>query len=94
MKVEKATLKLFLTSGITVTVGNDEKVMDMEHNELDLYTLGSLIKQAIENKKNLEFVAEIKHPYKDEKGKMLEQEIKHYYNVPSDRISWFMIEEV
>lgn len=94
MKIEKATLKLFLTSGITVTVGSDEQVMDMEQKELDLYTLGGLIKSAIANKTNLEFVAKINHKYKDEKGKEKDQEVKHYYNVPSDRISWFMIEEV
>lgn len=94
MKIEKTTLKLFLTSGVTLTVGSDEEVMNMKNESLDLFSLSNLIDEVLKEKSKLEFVAVIKHKYKNEKGKEDEQEIKHYYNIPSDRISWYMIEEV
>ncbi len=94
MKLEKTSLKIFLTSGVTLTVSEDEKVMDMDEKEMDLFALSELIEDALENKSTLEFVAVINHPYVDEEDKEQNQEVKHYYNIPSERISWFMIEEV
>lgn len=94
MKIEKTTLKIFLTSGVTLTVGSDEKLFDTEEMQMDLVSLSTLIDEALDKKSRLEFTAIIKHPYKDEKGKEKNQEVKHYYNIPSERISWYMIEEV
>ena len=93
-KVKKSTLKLFLTSGVTLTVGEDEKITDVNGVELNLYALCDLINKVLTDKATLKFNAVLKHPYKDEKGKDKNQEVKHFYNIPSDRISWFMIEEV
>lgn len=95
MKVENTTLKIFLTSGVTLTVGADEKLellnQDVTQN---IYGLSAEIDACIADKRPLIFNAVIKHPYKDEKGKDKNQEIKHFYHIPHERISWFMIEEV
>lgn len=93
MKIEKNTLKIFLTSGITVTVGDDEHIL-VDDATLGLVSLGAEIENCIKTKSDLVFDAVIKHKYKDEKGKEKEQEIKHHYCIPSERISWYMIEEV
>lgn len=92
--IKKSTLKIFLTSGVTLTVGEDEEIKDMFDVEMDLFMLSTLIDEVLKKKSTLEFVAKIKHPYKDEKGKEKNQDVKHYYHIPSDRISWYIIEEV
>lgn len=95
MKITKTTLKIFLTSGVTLTVGDDEK-LDILNTDVapNIYGLSAEIDNCITEKRPLIFNAVIKHPYKDEKGKDKNQDIKHFYHIPHERISWFMIEEV
>lgn len=88
--IKETTLKIFLTSGITLTVSEKEKIHINGKDDLTLHELIEVIKYAISNKMMLEFMVEIDHKY-DEKKK---QKVKHYYNIPYDKISWFMIEEV
>lgn len=92
--IKKSTLKLFLTSGVTLTVGEDEVVTDVFGQQMDLFTLCDFIDNTIKDKVNLKFMAEIDHNYKDDDGEIKSQKIKHYYNIPFEKVSWFMIEEV
>lgn len=94
MKVENSSLKIFLTNGVTLTVKDDEEIKNIDNMEMDLVELSTLIENALEDKEPLEFWAKIKHPYKNEKGKEEIQEVEHYYYVPYEKISWYMIEEV
>lgn len=90
--VKKTTLKLFLTSGITLTVGEDEKIT-VNHEECDLSYLAEYIRECVLVKHMLEFTAVIDHTYVDgEETKV--QKVTHHYCIPVDKISWFMIEEV
>lgn len=91
--VKKTTLKLFLTSGITLTVGSDEEIYINGDGTYGLHDLADLVKICVETKAMLEFTAELKHEY-DELGEIKTQKVTHHYSIPSDRISWFMIEEV
>lgn len=94
-KVGKTTLKLFLTSGVTLTVGEDEKLELLNQDVAQtIYGLSVEIDDCIAQKRPLIFNAVLEHPYKDEKGKDKKQKVKHFYHIPCDRISWFMIEEV
>ena len=89
MKIEQTSLKLFLTNGVTLTVKDDEKIM-LANKEITLADLGELIESCMEDKEVLIFNVTMKHKYDDEKF----QEISHHYVIPSERISWYMIEEI
>lgn len=90
--VEKTTLKMFLTSGITLTVKEDEVIL-VNEEEYSLEDLGNEIARCVENKENLEFDCKIKHEYQDGE-EVKEQEVLHHYYVPCDKISWYMIESI
>lgn len=94
MKIENSSLKIFLTSGVTITVNDDEEIKNIDGAEMDLGNLATLINDALEDKEALEFCAKIKHPYKNEEGKEEVQKVKHYYYIPYEKISWYIIEEV
>ena len=94
MKVEQSSFKIFLTSGITLTVKSDELIQTIDGSEqLDLFSLNKLVEECIKNKKDIRFSIKMINTYDTEDGKE-EQNIYHYYHIPYDRISWFMIEEV
>ena len=79
MKVEKTSLKLFLTNGVTLTVNDDEEIKVRE-NKVDLDWLIDFIGNCIDKKQTIEFNVKINHKYNDDKNKEHIQEIKHYYN--------------
>lgn len=93
--IKETSLKIFLTSGVTLTVKENETIQYAELEEKpSLHELGVKINDSIKNKENVVFNVIIPHKYTNEKGKEKTQEVKHYYNIPYDRISWFMLEEV
>ena len=95
--VKETSLKIFLTSGITLTVKESEELKDTSGNNIDLCVLSNMIDDCLKHKETLNFIAIIKHEYevgcKGEES-IEEQYITHYYHVPYERISWYMIEEV
>ena len=91
--IDKSTLKLFLTTGVTLTVSADEVVTDVYGQIMDLFALYDFVNDAIRQKENIKFMAEIEHKYKEDE-EIKTQTIKHYYNIPCEKVSWFMIEEV
>lgn len=93
MKVEKTSLKLFLTNGVTLTVNDDEEIKVGE-SKVDLDWLIDFIGNCIDEKETIVFNVKINHKYKDDNNKEYSQEIKHYYNIPYEKISWYMLEEV
>lgn len=90
--VKESTLKIFLSNGITLTVKENETILirGQEESFAELY---DLIASAISNKNNVEFAVEIDHEYEDENKKKKHQKINHSYFIPSEKITWFMIEE-
>lgn len=74
-------LKIFLTSGLTITVKSDEKIVakDQVTNILGICDL-------IEKEKSLVKFSSV---LKDKEGK----KIVHHYFIPKERISWYLIEE-
>ena len=91
--IKEKTLKIFLSNGITLTVKGSEKIIINGIGGNTFKDLYELIGKAISDKKNVEFEVEIDHEYKDE-DETLHQNIKHKYFIPSEKITWFMIEEV
>lgn len=81
------SLKLFLTSGVTLTVNGDEDIF-IHDSEADVYELYEHVSQLMSEDFNepVEFTV---HLEDKEDNKYV-----HHYNVPVNRISWFMIEEV
>lgn len=84
-KIEETTFKLFLTSGITLTIKNSDEIVDGDFDKLLKY-----INNQIEAKEKIEFQVILKNKYDEDKI----QEVKHSYHIPYERISWYMIEEV
>ena len=74
-------LKIFLTSGLTITVKSDEKIVakDEVTNILGICDL-------IEKEKSLVKFSSV---LTDKDGK----KIVHHYFIPKERISWYLIEE-
>ncbi len=93
--VKENTLKIFLSNGITLTVKENEKIIIKGVGGNTFKDLYELISEAIKDKTNVEFEVEIDHEYKseDKTPKTLHQNIKHSYFIPSEKITWFMIEE-
>lgn len=94
--IENTTLKIFLTSGVTLTVSNREKII-IDKISATLDDLYDYIDTRLQEKHApIEFQVEIDHTYMSEEKtpKKLHQEVKHYYNIPYDKVSWFLIEEV
>lgn len=94
--IKEKTLKIFLSNGITLTVKGSEKIIIDGISGNTFKDLYELIGKAISDKKNVEFEVEIDHEYKseDKTPKTLHQNIRHKYFIPSEKITWFMIEEV
>ena len=91
--IKENTLKIFLSNGITLTVKENEKIF-IKGQEESFAELYELIATCISNKNNVEFSVEIDHEYEDENKKKKHQVVKHEYFIPSEKITWFMIEEV
>ena len=92
--IKDKSFKIFLSNGITLTVKGNEVITIGNvggHTFKDLY---DYIAKCIKNNVPVEFSVEIEHEYKDEKDKVKHQEIYHNYFIPSEKITWFMIEEV
>ncbi len=85
MEIKDSTLKIFLTSGVTLTKKFEDKIFDRNNKEIKIEDLVVEIERCINKEDTLVFIAEMKHE---------EQTVKHYYHIPHDRISWFMLEEV
>lgn len=94
--IKEKTLKIFLSNGITLTVKGDEKIVIKGIGGNTFKDLYELIEKAIKDKGNVEFEVEIDHEYKseDKTPKTLHQTVRHKYFIPSEKITWFMIEEV
>lgn len=90
--VKENSLKIFLSNGITLTVKENEKILihGQEESFAELY---ELIANGISNKTNIEFSVEIDHEYEDKDKEKKHQKINHNYFIPSEKITWFMIEE-
>lgn len=81
--VKESCCKIFLTSGITLTVS--EKSDIIIDNFVDIHLLMEHIKNCMEKKQIIEFKVVIKEDL---------QVVRHKYAIPYDRISWYMIEEI
>ena len=94
--IKEKTLKIFLSNGITLTVKGSEKIVIKGIGGNTFKDLYELIEKAIKDKSNVEFEVEIDHEYKseDKTPKTLHQTVRHKYFIPSEKITWFMIEEV
>lgn len=93
--VEKSSFKIFLTSGITLTINDGDKI-DLQRDDLENNFEGLIdwIEYCINHKVCIDFKVDLTHIYKNEKDKEKTQKIKHHYKIPYDKISWYMIEEV
>ena len=86
--IKNTSLKIFLSNVLTLTIKDGEKVM-YKDKEVSLKDVLVIISECIIKKEEIIFEVELKNEY-DKKT----QKVKHYYHIPSDRISWYMIEEV
>lgn len=72
-------LKLFLTSGLTLSVDNEDTI----HYEGRLVDVHELFEGIKKEKYMIEFNVELEH-----EGKL----VHHDYAIPHDRLSWAMVE--
>ena len=91
--IKEKTLKIFLSNGITLTVKGNEKIIINGIGGNTFKDLYELIEKAINDKTNVKFEVEIDHEYEENK-KSKHQNVRHKYFIPSEKITWFMIEEV
>ena len=91
--IKEKSFKIFLSNGITLTVKGNEKIIINGIGGNTFKDLYELIKKAINNKSNVEFEVEIDHEYEEDK-KSKHQTVRHKYFIPSEKITWYMIEEV
>ena len=91
--VKETSFKIFLSNGITLTVKSSEKIIINGIGGNTFRDLYELIEKAINNKTNVKFEVEIDHQYEENK-KSKHQTIRHKYFIPSEKITWYMIEEV
>lgn len=91
--IKEKTLKIFLSNGITLTVKGSEKIVINGIGGNTFKDLYELIEKAINDKTNVKFEVEIDHEYEENK-KSKHQNVRHKYFIPSEKITWFMIEEV
>lgn len=92
--IKNSSLKIFLSNGITLTVNANEKITFDGIGGRTFEELEKYIAECIATNTIVNFMAEIDHTYKDEKNKEKHQNIIHKYFIPSEKITWFMIEEV
>lgn len=91
--VKETSFKIFLSNGITLTVKSSEKIIINGIGGNTFRDLYELIEKAINNKTNVKFEVEIDHQYEENK-KSKHQTVRHKYFIPSEKITWYMIEEV
>ena len=91
--VKETSFKIFLSNGITLTVKSSEKIIINGIGGNTFRDLYELIEKAINNKTNVKFEVEIDHEYEENK-KSKHQVVRHKYFIPSEKITWYMIEEV
>ena len=91
--VKETSFKIFLSNGITLTVKSIEKIIINGIGGNTFKDLYELIEKAINNKTNVKFEVEIDHQYEENK-KSKHQTVRHKYFIPSEKITWYMIEEV
>lgn len=92
--IKDSSFKIFLSNGITLTVKVNENIIINNIGGNTFKDLYNYVKLKIQNNECVEFGVEIEHEYKDEKGKVKKQNINHKYFIPSEKITWYMIEEV
>lgn len=94
--IKEKSFKIFLSNGITLTVKGSEKIVINGIGGNTFKDLYDLIEKAINDKTNVKFEVEIDHEYKseDKTPKTLHQTVRHKYFIPSEKITWYMIEEV
>ena len=91
--IKEKSFKIFLSNGITLTVKSSEKIIINGIGGNTFRDLYELIEKAINNKTNVKFEVEIDHEYEENK-KSKHQTVRHKYFIPSEKITWYMIEEV
>ena len=91
--VKETSFKIFLSNGITLTVKSSEKIIINGIGGNTFRDLYELIEKAINNKTNVKFEVEIDNQYEENK-KSKHQTVRHKYFIPSEKITWYMIEEV
>ena len=91
--IKEKSFKIFLSNGITLTVKDSEKIVIKGIGGNTFKDLYDLIEKAIKDKGNVEFEVEIDHEYEENK-KSKHQTVRHKYFIPSEKITWYMIEEV
>lgn len=91
--IKEKSFKIFLSNGITLTVKGSEKIVINGIGGNTFKDLYDLIEKAINDKTNVKFEVEIDHQYEENK-KSKHQSVRHKYFIPSEKITWYMIEEV
>ena len=91
--IKEKSFKIFLSNGITLTVKDNEKIVINGIGGNTFKDLYDLIEKAINDKTNVKFEVEIDHEYEENK-KSKHQTVRHKYFIPSEKITWYMIEEV
>lgn len=91
--IKEKSFKIFLSNGITLTVKGSEKIVINGIGGNTFNDLYELIEKAINDKTNVKFEVEIDHQYEENK-KSKHQTVRHKYFIPSEKITWYMIEEV
>ena len=91
--IKEKSFKIFLSNGITLTVKGSEKIVINGIGGNTFKDLYDLIEKAINDKTNVKFEVEIDHEYEEDK-KPKHQTVRHKYFIPSEKITWYMIEEV
>ena len=91
--IKEKSFKIFLSNGITLTVKGSEKIVINGIGGNTFKDLYDLIEKAINDKTNVKFEVEIDHEYEEYK-KSKHQTVRHKYFIPSEKITWYMIEEV
>ena len=97
-RIENTTLNLYLTSGLSIKVFEDNDVF-VDGNKVNLNELLTHIRVSYELGKVVQFnviIPNLVEDGKDENGLTIKdvQMVTHEYNIPHDRLSWFMIERV
>lgn len=92
--IKDKSLKIFLSNGVTLTVGGKERIIINGEGGQTFKDLYDYLEMRIKDKDlPIKFEVVIDHTYNDGK-KERHQDITHKYFIPVDKVTWFMIEEV
>ena len=92
--MKKIALLILAAMTLVLTGCSKEKIVINGIGGNTFKDLYDLIEKAINDKTNVKFEVEIDHEYNSEDKKSKHQTVRHKYFIPSEKITWYLIEVV